>query len=598
MDVKRVHGLGAVALVLAAVLSTPAAANSVPDLLVDTDRDGHLSAADERGKDVWTASRGAIMLPNIDDDQRRCQVSDADLEAVDLAVDRRLAACNDAADDVVNGPADEADLAPMRIRALSGASTAQLTVEPAGAARIFVRRTGGLVALDGPLDLRRGAELAIEGRDVVRDPAVWDGTVTVTLEVPGQGTDRVRLRVAPLMLQHDLQPATTVFAGEPGTGPGWPATAQPWPIADGVPGEWPAFSASLRAAAGPQVDTRFVEGSPGWWKDMWWQDTFEPATVSMPGQSMRVMIRSANRWQLADADGTLRPSLRPAGRQLFRHLRGRDVGVVQEFAESSLPQEDDSLNSTGNFESLPPYRGFPNGRLLYGSTPDRMPSPAFVRMLTAQGQQPPLVIDTSWLLVGHTDETVHVVPKPGGQGWTLMVADPRLAEGLLRQVAEQGLGDTRLFADTRSPHRPTVAELLADENFLRGNEDSAQHIDRQLSVLLAATGLREQDLVRLPVLFAVDGALPNGDPLYSAFSPGISNGLSVTPDRFAAPDPHGPVVRGWDVFREVAERALRRNGVTVSWVEDFFWAHLGKGEVHCATNAWRDTGDVPWWERR
>ncbi|ONI87051.1 hypothetical protein ALI144C_10490 [Actinosynnema sp. ALI-1.44] len=606
---KRVCGAGAAVLAVAALLATPAAATPLPDLLADTDRDGRLTAADERGEDVWTSARGAIALPNVDDDQRRCQVSDADLEAVDITVDRRLAACNDAADSVVNGPADQADLAPMRIGALPGVSTARLTVAPAESARVFVRRDGGFVPLtpenNGVLtaaDLKHGVDLAVEGRDVVRDRTVWDAVVTATLEVPGRGTDRVQLRVAPLLVQNDLQPAATVFAGKPGDGPGWPSKAQPWPIADGVPGEWPAFSSSLRAAIGTQVETRFVQGSPGWWKDMWWQDTFEPATVSMPVrdgvQSMRVMIRSANRWRLAGSDGALHTSLRPAGRHLFRHLRGPGVGVVQEFTEQLLPNEDDSLNSTGNIESLPPYRGFPHGRLLYGSAPDRTPNQAFVGLLTGQGQQPPVVIDTSWLLVGHADETVHVIPAPGERGWTLMVADARMAEGMLRDIAGRGLGDTRLFADTQAPHRPTVAGLLADQDFLRGNEDAARHIDRQLSVLMAETGIRPEELVRVPVLWAVDGVRGNGDPLYSAFSPSIPNGLSVTPQRFAAPDPHGPVVDGRDVFRDVTEKALRRNGVAVSWVEDFFWAHLGKGEVHCATNAWRDTGSGRWWEQR
>ncbi|MEV6265687.1 protein-arginine deiminase family protein [Kribbella sp. NPDC051936] len=42
---------------------------------------------------------------------------------------------------------------------------------------------------------------------------------------------------------------------------------------------------------------------------------------------------------------------------------------------------------------------------------------------------------------------------------------------------------------------------------------------------------------------------------------------------------------------QAAGRALGRNGVRVHWVEDFFWAHLGGGEVHCATNALRDARD-------
>jgi protein-arginine deiminase len=56
------------------------------------------------------------------------------------------------------------------------------------------------------------------------------------------------------------------------------------------------------------------------------------------------------------------------------------------------------------------------------------------------------------------------------------------------------------------------------------------------------------------------------------------------------------IVNGRDVFRQATERALRRNGVRVHWVEDFFWAHLGGGEVHCATNALRNTSrTTPWW---
>jgi protein-arginine deiminase len=74
------------------------------------------------------------------------------------------------------------------------------------------------------------------------------------------------------------------------------------------------------------------------------------------------------------------------------------------------------------------------------------------------------------------------------------------------------------------------------------------------------------------------------------------NGLSLTEHQFAAPDPHGPRSNGRDVFRQATERALVRNGVQVHWVEDFFWAHLRGGEVHCATNAFRDTrGATPWW---
>jgi protein-arginine deiminase len=272
------------------------------------------------------------------------------------------------------------------------------------------------------------------------------------------------------------------------------------------------------------------------------------------------------------------------------------VAVVQEFgAQGHDDPLTDLRNATGNIESLPPYRGYPQGRLVYGTSPSGdslAPDPDFIRMLVAQGQQPPVVLDTSWLLVGHADETMHVVRADNARGWTLMVADPRLAERLLRQAQARGAGSARLFAGTAAEHQPTVDELLGDPSLLADNEAAAGHIDAQVRVMLAESGLRPDELVRVPVLFERHDDVP----LFMALTPGIPNGLSLTARDFAAPDPHGPVVAGRDLFRAATERALAQGGVRVHWVEDLFWAHFGGGEVHCTTNAWRDTrGGTPWW---
>ncbi|QNE19767.1 hypothetical protein F1D05_19895 [Kribbella qitaiheensis] len=39
----------------------------------------------------------------------------------------------------------------------------------------------------------------------------------------------------------------------------------------------------------------------------------------------------------------------------------------------------------------------------------------------------------------------------------------------------------------------------------------------------------------------------------------------------------------------------RAERLRVHWVEDYFWAHLAGGEVHCATNALRDTKTTDTW---
>ncbi len=195
----------------------------------------------------------------------------------------------------------------------------------------------------------------------------------------------MRLRVAPLMLQNDLQRAETVLAAKPNDGPGWVGES---PYPQGVPAEWEPFAKSLGAAtrsAGARL--KFVQGTPNGWKDLWQQDTFEPATASMPkpggSQTMRVMIRSGNVWDFEDAQGKPVATPRPAGRLLYRDLRGPDVAVVQELAKVSPPGMDDLLNMGGNIESLPPYAGYPHGRVLYGSG-ERHPDPGFIK----HGDQP------------------------------------------------------------------------------------------------------------------------------------------------------------------------------------------------------------------
>jgi protein-arginine deiminase len=111
-----------------------------------------------------------------------------------------------------------------------------------------------LRALRGPLtarELRAGVELALEGRDIVRDPRRWDGEVSVTLTVTDRGratSDRVRLKVAPVLFQNDLQRAERVFAARPGPARG--VAPGPWSVGDAYrPREWRPFASSLLRAA-------------------------------------------------------------------------------------------------------------------------------------------------------------------------------------------------------------------------------------------------------------------------------------------------------------------------------------------------------------
>ncbi|WP_404800205.1 protein-arginine deiminase family protein [Actinomadura algeriensis] len=55
------------------------------------------------------------------------------------------------------------------------------------------------------------------------------------------------------------------------------------------------------------------------------------------------------------------------------------------------------------------------------------------------------------------------------------------------------------------------------------------------------------------------------------------------------------------MFQRTTEDALRRVGVRVHWVEDWYYSHhvgTAGGSVHCVTNVQRNlSGTTPWWHQ-
>ncbi|GAB3142393.1 hypothetical protein GCM10027290_16780 [Micromonospora sonneratiae] len=592
----------AIGLVLLTVATTipamPAFAATRVLLRADVNRDGVLSADDDRDRHLWTAGRGAIVLPNLDDDQRRCPPGES-------LSDDALAACNDAADEVVNGTADLMDLAPLRVEPLL-ADSATLSVSTTRI-RLFARRDGGYRPL-GPTteltsrELRYGVTLAAEARDIVRDPAGWDGTADVTLRARrGDVTrsDQVRLRVAPLLFQHRLLPVRQMMV----------ADMTPLPER---PGEHQFRRDLRRELVEAGVRRPFLE-YPVVGDDIWMQDLFEPAYLSAPGpggreQRMTIYLRVAN--PNPDGWSADRP-LRPSARGAFTRLRGPDVGAVQQYDPQRVADpaqyRNGTFDSAGNFDTIPPYGVHRTGRMLYGARAgtDFGPDPTFTRMLAAQGYQAPVVVDTSWLAVGHTDEFLAFVPARNSRGWALLVADPGLGLRLLERLVSQGAGGQRLVQGvapelTEDPGL-TVAEAVGRTELREGTRLATIGVNRALGILRRETGLTESEIVRVPALFShisIDGYPRDG--LTYLYLPGAANGVSTGTGTYLAPKQHGPRDRtGVDVFQRAAERALDRVGVRTGWVETWEYSHtfgLVGGEVDCVTNAVRDlSGTTPWW---
>ncbi|QKW24878.1 hypothetical protein HUT11_01030 [Streptomyces seoulensis] len=543
--------------------------------------------------------------------------------------DRDLAACNDAADDVVNGGDDEADLGRFRTRAWAGApasASGRLTVpaQDAGRIRLFVHRPDGSAPRGweaiGPetrltaQELRRGVELGVEGRDVVRDTARWDGRTRVTLTVTADGASSsaaLTLRQAPVFTQLNTAPVQEVLRA--GTDEG-DTYAQ-------------AFVQELDAAL-PAGGVRRPSRALDTKGDTWAQDAFEPGYVSVPGRNgrphgMRVLITSVN------------DDRRIATRTAFTELAGHDVAAVH---ISHVPDVDEnsSYDSMGNLETVPPSPGNPHGRVVIGGdglAPGKSgPAPEMLSFLRAQGMQDPVSLDTSWLTIGHVDEFVQFLPAPGSRlGWRAVVADPRAGLALLREVRAKGHGADPLHGglpelewpyDGRIDQR-SVDAFLGDAQFTGTNERAAERIDANLAVLKAKTGLTGAEIVRVPALFtarSLDYAMleteirgmqdgPEKDAEQRQLEamrdavaeiPGTANGLVLNGGHYVAPKPYGPVVDGKDVFAEAVTAAFRGTGYQVSYVDDLISAHVGEGEIHCATNTLRDVFGpaARWWRER
>jgi len=551
------------------------------DLRGDVNRSGVVDLDDpteDEGEDSWDQDHGAIFLANIDDDESACPVSGSD---------EALAACHDAKDTVVNGHDDLEDMALLKTVPWPGApddATATISVSIPAVPYVRIFRKVGDEWLFHPTatqlfaeDIRGGVEFAIEGTDFVRDDTVWDGYADLIWTVEGTGfpqqVDVVRYRLSPILFHYQTQPLTTAYVTK-------------YSSEGSV-----AFRTDLNAAlgaAGIHKPLYEIEG----YSDQWTQDFFETAWTAMPAADglhvIHVNFRSAN----------YTGSLRNAGRVVYTHLRGKDVAGATVYD----PNHDnymDSLNSFGNTETVPPYEldgvSYPNGRVFRGSVPDYYPDPAFDRMIESQQVQPMLNVDTSWLLVGHVDETIAFVNAPDlDRGWTVAVNDAALAWAKLEELQAAGNGGWLMFQGKSwsNGHDAAISidEVLSDPDLAASNQWAVAEVDGQLETLKEATGVLDEELVLVPFLH-------HDEYGYSvAFQPGFVNGLSITPEHFAPPRGHGVIDGSTYVFQEWVAENFAAIGVELHWVEDWNLYHALLGEVHCGSNATREIPALDWWE--
>jgi protein-arginine deiminase len=566
------------------------------DIAVDTNRDGTVDLedpADQDGEDAWKATAGAIVLANVDDD-------DGDALA-------------DAQDAVVAGAADADDLARIVVRAWPEApdganGVLSLDVAAAASVRVFRRDPdGGFTLVAGSVgpcstdancvttpeyqltteELRSGLELGIEARHFRRslEPGAWTGEVhlayqvlddsgdpVTTPETP-DGTDRATMRMAPWLMFGALDAFDRI----------WSANVSS-ELVDDLTDAVAAAGATYTPYSG--------------WNDIWTGDFFVTGWTAMPGTADTVRgmrVASARPWGRESGVEFL-PLTWLAGSALTApSYLGPDRGAIAVYEEAETGGTGDSF---GNHILIPPHAGprgdWQLGRILVGS--DVLPETlAFYDAQEVQG--PTLVVDTSWLAVGHVGEVVSFVPASTPRGWKMLAASPALMVQLLEDLATAGHGSAIVHAG-KGEYQATVAELLADADLMQWSEIAQAHIDDLVATIASEAELSDGDIVPLPVLFIDFGGF--------GMVPWTMNavGSVALGDDLLVPRSFGPVVAGADAFEEdllnrlgTAANALGSSGqgMTVRLVDSWYY-HQNLGRLAAGIN--RDAPGARWWAGR
>ncbi len=408
-----------------------------------------------------------------------------------------------------------------------------------------------------------GVVIGVEAADFAareRPPAM---EVSVTFETGegrplGKGT--IRCTVAPFLISSCLDPAERVQVVGTKLTEAFVRDLEPLVASAG---------AGLEIVSGPSIPEH----------DIWIQDAVEIGTASDGDHFMHVALHGNRGRELDDV--------------FAKKALGRDSGVIRRGDFRGKPAQ--WIDWYGNLEVSPPLqasgRDFPHGRFYAGTQGERSMHPEVIEFLEVQGAQGPVLwLDTSWLMIGHVDETVSWVPSRVGTPYRMMIPSPRLAVEILKQAEKDAPGAILNRGTKRADDRPgdelerPVARALADEDLMAAQARVQEKIDAVRRTLQVELGVADADVVEIPVLFNSSDDRYRGR--YFAETVNMVNGLLVG-NVYICPDPRGPLVGGRDVLLQAVKDRLEPLGCRVVPLDCFYPYHRWGGEIHCGTNAAR-----------
>jgi protein-arginine deiminase len=437
-------------------------------------------------------------------------------------------------------------------------------------ARVFIR----LPSPDGsrfvpqsvevnPAEVRkRGVVIGVEAADFPasdRPPTIEVRVMFKTREGRLLHEEKILCGVAPFLLSSCLDPAEEVQV-----------------VKTRATGQFVRNLEPLVEAAGAKLE--IVEDASIPEHDIWIQDAVEIGYAT-DGEHLVHFALHGNRGRELDA--------------LFaKRVLGRNFGVLKKGDYRGRAAE--WIDWYGNLEVSPPVkakgRDFKNGRIYAGTQSERAMHPEVIKFLEAQGVQGPVLwLDTSWLVIGHVDETVSWVPSKVGTPFRMMIPSPRLAVEILKQAEQVASGGilnrgTKREGDKPGEFERPVADALRDENLMAAQEYVQGKIDAVRRTIQDELGVADADIIEIPVLFNSENDRFRGR--YFADTVNMVNGLLIGND-YIVPDPRGPLVDGKDVLLQAVKDRLEPLGCRVVPLDCFYPYHRWGGEIHCGTNATR-----------
>ena len=280
----------------------------------------------------------------------------------------------------------------------------------------------------------------------------------------------------------------------------------------------------------------------------------------------------------------------------------------------------------------PPTKNWPLGRIIIGHG-SRLQC-GLKDFFEAQRVQKPIVIDTSWLDVGHSDELVSFVPAKGTHGWKVLIASPLLA-CIIIAGAKSGNDDfltiqkkleKRFLAAAPgkeySPPYPWDGDLTTIEianSYGDTKEGEVEKLQKRIDMycrypVMAGLGLQPSDFIDLPVWFAYgvpvtpDSTnmliLSNGGQKLCVLADPAPEGGLVNPQKKSPSDldDHSGRLKGYMEWRLKEDASGIKSKEVKFLFQDPVELHLNKGEFHCGSNQIPTQSAVEmeykWWEKK